>query len=93
MSKYFISASSLTLSIIFIAINELQSLIDAVLYDTKKTILVSIHPAIHPMPLQPIANPCPHIISASKLFYSVLSAVSCDTGKVCQHILLHLLPI
>ena len=44
-SKYFISISSLTLPIICIASNELQSLIDALLYNTKQTMLVSTHPS------------------------------------------------
>jgi hypothetical protein len=45
---YFISLSFLTLSIIFIASNEPQSITDAVLYDSKKTMFVSLHPFIHP---------------------------------------------
>ena len=53
MSKYFTSISSLTLSIICIASNELQRLTDALLQDTKKTMLLSIHPSIHPMALWP----------------------------------------
>jgi hypothetical protein len=48
MSKYFISFSYLILSIFIIASNEIQSLTDAVLYNTKKTTLVSIHPSIYP---------------------------------------------
>jgi hypothetical protein len=67
-NKHFISTSYLTLSIISTASNELQILTDTVLYDTKKTILVSIHPSIHPMALHPITNPWTTIFSASKLF-------------------------
>ena len=89
MPKYFISTSSLTLPIICIANNQLQSLTDAVLHKNKKTMLVSIHP----MALQPIVNPWPPIISATKLLCCVWSASRCDTGQVWQHILLHFPPI
>jgi hypothetical protein len=56
---------------------------------TNACIQPSIHPpTINPMALQPIVNTWPPIISASKLYYSVLSAASCHTTQVWQHTVL-----
>jgi hypothetical protein len=50
-------------------------------------------PSLHPMALLPVVKPCPPIMSASKLFYSVWSASSHNIGEGWQHLLLHVPPI